>query len=61
MQHVPHYNLALKTAAADVMKWADPHFAYDHLAITRNFVGGAVQVVNPVDLTLSVKAPGFNP
>ena len=21
------------------MRWADPTFAYDHLAITRNFVG----------------------
>lgn len=31
--------VALKTAAADVMSWADPDFAYDHLAITRNFVG----------------------
>ena len=30
---------SLKTAAADVMSWADPDFIYDHLAITRNFVG----------------------
>ena len=29
----------LKRAADAVMRWADPTFAYDHLAITRNFVG----------------------
>ena len=31
--------LELKTAAAAIMAWADPSFKYDHLAITRNFVG----------------------
>ena len=29
----------LKNAANAVLRWADPTFEYDHLAITRNFVG----------------------
>ena len=29
----------LKSAADAVLEWADPGFEYDHLAITRNFVG----------------------
>ena len=29
----------LKSAANAVLEWADPGFEYDHLAITRNFVG----------------------
>ena len=30
---------AIKTAARAVMQWADPSFPYDHLAVTRGFLG----------------------
>ena len=30
---------AVKTAARALMRWADPSFPYDHLAVTRGFLG----------------------